>query len=73
VVRIQALLVAGLTLILGGAPLVLRADGFSAGDPDRGQVYRATGLGLTAVGVPALWLAAFRGPPAAGGSGRRIF
>jgi len=70
--RLEVLLVAGLSLVLGGVPLALRADGFSADDPGISHVYRATGLGLTALGVPTLWLAAYRGPPAAGGSSRRL-
>ena len=73
--RLDVLLIVGVTLLLGGVPLALRADGLGAGDPGLGRVYRATGLGLAAAAVlPALWLAAGRGPPAAGGgAGRRIW
>ena len=71
--RWQVLVVIGLTLVLGGIPLALRAEGLGAGDPGLGQVYRATGLGLTAVGLPALWAAVWGGPPAAGGAGRRLW
>jgi hypothetical protein len=72
--RLDVLLIVGVTLLLGGVPLALRADGLGAGDPGLGHLYRATGLGLAAAGVPALWLAAGRGPPAAGGgAGRRIW
>ena len=39
--RLEVLLVIGVTLVLGGVPLVLRADGLGAGDP---------GLGLTGMG-----------------------
>jgi hypothetical protein len=72
--RLDVLLIVGITLLLGGAPLALRADGLGAGDPALGHLYRATGLGLAAAGVPALWLAVGRGPPTSGsGTGRRIW
>jgi len=70
--RLEAIVVAALTLVVGGVPLVLRADVLAAGDPGLGQVYRLTGVGLAAAGVPALWLAVWRGPPTSGsGAGRR--
>ena len=71
--RLELLLVVGLTLVFGGVPLVLRADGLGAGDPGLGQLYRATGLGLAVLGVPALWVAVWGGPPAAGGGASRRF
>ena len=72
--RFELLVVVGLTLVLGGVPLALRADGLGAGDPGLGQVYRATGLGLAALGLPALWAAVWGGPPTAGGgAGRRLW
>jgi hypothetical protein len=71
--RLEAIVIVALTLVLGGVPLALRADGLGAGDPGLGQVYRLAGIGLTAAGVPALWLAVWRGPPTSGGgAGRRL-
>lgn len=72
--RLEAVAVVGLTLVLGGIPLAVRADGLGAGEPGLGQVYRMTGLGLAAAGLPALWAAVWRGPPTAGGgAGRRLW
>jgi hypothetical protein len=74
VTRLDVLLIIGVTLLLGGVPLAVRADGLGAGDPGLGHIYRATGLGLAAAGVPALWLATWRGPPTTGsGTARRIW
>ena len=70
--RLEVLVVVGLAMVLGGVPLVWWAEGLGAGDPGLGQVYRVTGIGLAAVGLPALWAAVWRGPPTAGGgNGRR--
>lgn len=72
--RLEALVIVGMTLVLGGVPLALRAEGLGAGDPHVGQVYRMTGVGLAAAGIPTLLAAVWRGPPTAGGgSGRRLW